>query len=351
MYQQYSLDTGILGLAGIGLFLLGGLATIVGAIAINVLLLPFLSVTVSGLQHTFGGIQTTLNSTTNGLNTVVNGLNTVVGGLNNAVGTLTSAVDTIKHGLSSIPNIPAPNIPTPGIPSIPNPGIPGLFTQMHHAAITGTSMPLSGSHLTAATSLGAIDDPIPSIPPVPAVSIPFSGPDGANGILSALHLPSLAALSQWGQFFLSAGPLAFGSLLLGLTFLRTKLLSHQMAYMFIAVAAIHLICQFLPFRGETFTAALLFLALIWVGYALGDPEKQLFPAQWKLPFSTGGKLQFPWHVQFVTSAAITSASSSSVEIAVPSSDEVSSSNLEEVPADPDATSPLMPTVHPTNINH
>ncbi len=77
MYAQLSEQINLLGLLGSGLLFLGGLLTIVGSIAINLVVLPMLSgiaVAIAAVVNAPGAAaQTATNSVTSGLNTFTNG--------------------------------------------------------------------------------------------------------------------------------------------------------------------------------------------------------------------------------------------------------------------------------------
>ena len=78
MYAQLSDTITVLGLLGSGLLFLGGLLTIVGSIAVNMVVLPMLlglAATIATVVNAPGAAaQSTTNSVTSGLNTVCNGI-------------------------------------------------------------------------------------------------------------------------------------------------------------------------------------------------------------------------------------------------------------------------------------
>jgi hypothetical protein len=88
MYAQLSDTINLLGLLGSGLLFLGGLLTIVGSIAINVVVLPMLSgmaVAIATVINAPGAAaQTATNSVTSGMNTFTNGAANLFGQSSNS---------------------------------------------------------------------------------------------------------------------------------------------------------------------------------------------------------------------------------------------------------------------------
>lgn len=161
-YALVSDDVNLVGLGGAGLLALGGLALVLGTVALDLVIVPLLlamAATIAGVLNAPGSaVQSALNSVISGLN---------------AVG--------------------------------------GVF---------------GGS--------------------IPSAKIPQAdGTQIVSNMLTSLHLPTIDALTRWGHFFSSGGPLTLGCLVLGYALLKQTTFPRPTSYLLIGVAGLNLLCQLL----------------------------------------------------------------------------------------------------------
>ena len=119
---------------------------------------------------------------------------------------------------------------------------------------------------------------------IPRVQIPQAdGIQIVSNTLNGMHLPTIAALSQWGHFFSSGGPLTLGCLLLGLSLLKATSFPPLISYGLIITAGLNLFCQLLALSAIlptvlatpmlTITGILLFASLALLGASILFPQE------------------------------------------------------------------------------
>jgi len=98
-YAQLSDSVNLLGVVGVGLLFLGGIATVIGSVAIDAILLPLMA-----------GLATAIGASINGLGaTAQNATNTVSSGINSATSSIAGAFGQSSSS-ASIPSVQVPQV-------------------------------------------------------------------------------------------------------------------------------------------------------------------------------------------------------------------------------------------------
>ncbi|GCE09733.1 hypothetical protein [Dictyobacter aurantiacus] len=111
---------------------------------------------------------------------------------------------------------------------------------------------------------------------IPSVQVPqVNGMNLVDQALARFHLPSFAAITHWGHFFFTGGPLTIGCIILGISFLQMRAFPRIISYILIFCGALNLVSQlfiFLPTLSNI-TAILLFLSLAMLAIAFIYPTQ------------------------------------------------------------------------------
>ena len=111
---------------------------------------------------------------------------------------------------------------------------------------------------------------------IPSVQVPqINGMNLVDQALAKFHIPSFAAITHWGHFFFTGGPLTIGCIVLGVALLQTRTFPHIISYILVICGAINLISQLfisLPTLSNI-TGILLFVSLALLAVAF------LYPTQ------------------------------------------------------------------------
>ncbi|HLG62437.1 MAG TPA: hypothetical protein VKY19_10920 [Ktedonosporobacter sp.] len=98
-YAQLSDSVNLLGVVGVGLLFLGGIAMVIGSVAIDAILLPIMA-----------GLATAIGASINGLgSTAQNATNTVSSGINNVTSSITGAFGQSSSN-ANIPSVQVPQV-------------------------------------------------------------------------------------------------------------------------------------------------------------------------------------------------------------------------------------------------
>ena len=216
LYIEHFMQAGLIGRIGAYVLTIGALILIVVVGAIDLVFLPALAHMTTAIPSLTAPIQTALNTT--------------IGGINSSLSTITSGLNTVGAGL-------------------------GKAASIFSSGSSGFSI---------------------SAPTVPSVSIPnVDGNFLVATFLSVVGLPPLSNLGSWGLGFVSGAPLALGSLLLGVAFLRINVPYRSALRILIVCAALNLLFLFFVHIAffTTVTSLLIFPALAWFGITLWFPWK------------------------------------------------------------------------------
>jgi len=242
LYLQYLLRPGIFGRAGVMMLMLGTLVLVTGVATVDIFILPWMFKLIGELSGLNGQMQTAINQAMSGINSATSSIGNAMGnGCKNAPSGLASKLCS---------STPAPSIPHATLPSI-----------------NSQSM--------------------------------------VNKLLAGIGLASLDTLKVCGLAFLSGAPLALGSILLGLTFLRAGLKSRTALLILICCAFLNL-STILPILGmlfpgllggllvasssfflshlsllDAFSGTILFLSIAWLGFTLWSPWKLQIHLPWQ----------------------------------------------------------------------
>jgi hypothetical protein len=233
LYLQYLLRPGIIGRFGVMMLMLGTLVLVTGAVTVDIFFLPWMFKLIDALSGLNGQMQTAINQ-------AMSGINSATSSLGNAM---------------------------------------------------GNGCKLAGQ--------------ICNSTPVPSTLLSINSQSMVNKLLSQIGLASLDTLKICGLAFLSGIPLSLGCLLLGLTFLRAGLKSRMALLILICCAFLNL-ATLLPILGilfpgllggllanlssfflshlsflNSFSGALLFLPLAWLGFTLWFPWKLQIHLPWQ----------------------------------------------------------------------
>ncbi|GHO89740.1 hypothetical protein [Dictyobacter formicarum] len=111
---------------------------------------------------------------------------------------------------------------------------------------------------------------------IPSVQVPqINGMNLVDQALARFHIPSFAAITHWGHFFFTGGPLTIGCIVLGVALLQTRTFPRIISYILVICGTINLISQLfitLPTLSNI-TGILLFVSLALLAIAF------LYPTQ------------------------------------------------------------------------